>query len=144
MSVFRQRLRCAPAALLVLSLGCGPSGPEIAPVEGTVTLDDKPLEGALVMFYPEAGGRPAAGRTDADGYYELQYSQGRTGALPGNHDVTISTVEEGDADAGLKNSPERVPAKYNVNSELKATVEADDNVIDFKLDSQGEIVEQRR
>lgn len=144
MMVLCRFLRCVLAAIPLLSLGCGPSGPEIASVEGTVTLDDKPLEGALVMFYPKAGGRPAAGRTDASGHYELQYSQGRSGALPGEHDVTISTVRDGDPDAGVDSAPERLPAKYNVKSELTATVETDDNVIDFKLDSQGKIIEQRR
>jgi len=51
---------------LVLS-GCGPKGPELAPVEGVVTLDGQPLEGATVLFHAEGGGRPSTGTTDANG-----------------------------------------------------------------------------
>lgn len=120
--------------------GCGPAGPETASVEGTVTLDGKPLEGALVMFTPVAGGRPAAARTDEAGRYELQYTESRDGALLGEHTVSISTYQEGDVSSGIPNVPEKVPAKYNVHSELKKTVEAGNNTFDFPLDSKGEIV----
>ena len=44
-------------------LGCGPGGPEIASVEGKVTLDGKPLPNAAVVFIPE-NGRPAGATTD--------------------------------------------------------------------------------
>jgi hypothetical protein len=124
----------------MLMVGCGPSGPEVATVEGMVTLDGKPLEGALVMFTPVAGGRPAAARTDEGGCYELQYTEDREGALLGEHIVSISTYQEGDVSSGIANVPEKVPAKYNVKSDLKQTVEAGDNNFDFPLNSEGEII----
>ena len=129
------------ASALLAAAGCNSDAPEVAPVEGTVTLDGQPIEGAMVRFSPVAGGRPSAGRTDSDGWYELVYSREMNGALPGEHVVRISTYVEGDPESGDEGVPERIPAKYNLDSELKREVKADDNVIDFKLDSEGEIRE---
>jgi hypothetical protein len=42
-----------------------PGGPEIASVEGTVTMDGNPLPNASVVFIPPAG-RPAGARTNAE------------------------------------------------------------------------------
>lgn len=140
-------------SLLLLSLVCGCSSadvPELAPVEGTVTLDGEPLEGALVTFNKVGGGRPAYGRTDADGWYQLTYMDGIAGALPGEHVVWITTYREGDPDAddpeAQKTRKEEVPAQYNVNAsgnpDMTRTVKAgEDNVIDFELKSEGEIIE---
>jgi hypothetical protein len=131
------------AAAMLLFAGCGPGGPETATVEGTVLLDGKPLEGATILFSPAAG-RPSGGLTDAEGHYELSYTADQDGALPGEHTITISTYRRGDPDEGVPGVPERVPAKYNVQTELKRTVKADeDNVIDFDLDSKGKIIEPR-
>ena len=136
----------AALSLCVLSLvlGCGVGGadiPDIGHVVGTVTMDSKPLSGALVTFQPE-GGRPSAGRTDENGKYELVYSRNNNGALPGMHVVSISTLDEGDPDSGIEATKETIPAKYNVQSELTTTVVAGDNTIDFDLDSEGEIIEE--
>lgn len=135
--------RLAVAALgLVLSVGCG-GGPTV-PVSGTVTLDGEPLEGATVIFTPQDDGRPSAARTDSEGRYELTFSRDARGALPGKHVVTISTYSGEDTDSdpeyAIPASPEKVPAKYNVNSELVETVEQGGNTIDFDLDSEGEII----
>lgn len=132
-----------PVTALVLvgmTVGCG--NKDLGGVYGTVTLDGSPLEEAMVTFTPVEGGRPAAGRTDADGNYELVFSRDDEGALIGEHFVSISTynVVPGEDDQD-KVIPERVPAKYNVNSELKETVDAGSNKIDFDLTSEGEIIE---
>ncbi|MDQ3332196.1 MAG: carboxypeptidase-like regulatory domain-containing protein [Planctomycetota bacterium] len=129
--------------LVSLTLGCGPDGPEIATVEGTVTLGGEPLAEAMVLFQP-SNGRPSAGRTDAEGHYELIYSQGREGALPGEHTVAISTFQAGNPEEGTPKIIERVPAQYNVQTELKETVEAGENVIDFNLKAEGRILDPRQ
>jgi len=92
-----------PAILIVVPVvvGCGgPKGLPVCYVEGIVTLDGKPLEGALVSFYPEVSGentRTAAGYSDASGKYTLTSDGGepQKGALAGDYVVTISlqTVE---------------------------------------------------
>jgi hypothetical protein len=125
----------APA--LLVCLGCG--GGDVGYVEGTVTMDGAPLPDAIVTFQPE-GGRPSSGRTDENGYYELIYTRGKKGAIPGKHTVTISTLQEGDPDAGGESVPEKVPAKYNTDTELTADVKAGRNDFDFDLSSEGEIV----
>ena len=59
--------------LLLVSGGCNRSGLNLAHVEGVVTLDDKPVEDAAVLFLPDdpTMGPPASGTTDAEGRYTL-------------------------------------------------------------------------
>jgi hypothetical protein len=121
---------------LLVCLGCG--GGDVGYVEGTVTMDGNPLPDALVTFQPESG-RPSYGRTDGNGRYELIYTKDAKGAVPGKHTVTISTLQEGDPDAGGKSIPEKVPAKYNTNTELTREVTPGSNKLDFELSSEGEI-----
>jgi hypothetical protein len=84
--------------LLLLASGCGKG---LVRVSGTVTLDDKPLEGAMVSFQPEDGGTPATGFTGSDGTFRLTtYSTG-DGARPGEYKVTITKKEE----ASVGNQP---------------------------------------
>lgn len=138
-------MKYLPLSGLVFSvclLGCGSSGPEIASVEGTVTLDGQPLANASVVFVPE-GGRPAGASTDAQGKYVLNFSGGRKGALPGKNVVRISTLMgETTDDNGqmVPGTPETIPAKYNAQSTLEFNVEAGKvNVADFALESDGEL-----
>jgi hypothetical protein len=120
--------------LCPLVAGCG-SGDGLARVKGKVTLDGQPLEGATVKFQPTAeGGSPSSGITDADGRYELMYTFMTWGAMPGEHVVSIRTAGTYFDDQGNEiERPERVPAKYNDQTELKRTVEPGRNTIDFKL-----------
>jgi hypothetical protein len=48
--------------------------------------------------------RESYGRTDADGNYELYYTDDDKGAVPGKHSVRISTATGGDADSGVEGS----------------------------------------
>jgi len=113
------------ATLLTLgSLGCGPGGPEIARVEGTVKMDGKPLEDAAVVFIPE-NGRPAGARTDKDGHYVLNFSEGRRGAIPGKSSIRMTTDREASEGADGKpipDAPETILMKYNTQSTLEFTV----------------------
>jgi hypothetical protein len=60
-------------------------------VKGSVTLDGKTLVGALVTFVPKdpSAGRPAYGRTDANGQFQLSTFRTDDGALPGDYKVTV-------------------------------------------------------
>jgi hypothetical protein len=121
---------------LLVCLGC--EGTDVGYVEGTVTMDGSPLPDAMVTFQPESG-RPSYGRTDASGRYELVYTRDEKGAVPGKHTVSISTLQEGDPDAGGESVPEKVPANYNTNTELTREVKAGANEFNFELTSEGEI-----
>jgi len=69
------RLRVGLALAIVLLLaGCSGSAVPLGNVAGRITMDGKPLAGALVRFIPETGGRSSQGMTDADGRYTLDYS----------------------------------------------------------------------
>jgi hypothetical protein len=125
--------------LSLVCLGCD-RGPEIASVEGTVTMDGKPLPNASVVFIPE-NGRPAGARTDERGHYVLEFTEGRQGAIPGKNWIRINTAAEASEAADGTPIPaqrETIPAKYNTQSALEFTVEAGKkNIANFDLDSKG-------
>ena len=121
--------------LVATAAGCGPSRPALLPAEGVVTLDGKPLAEASVIFQPTAGGRPAAGVTDADGRFKVGTFKPRDGALPGMHVVTVAKSE------GTSPSDTRwiSPKVYSLadQSGLSATVAPGSTTFTFALSSQG-------
>ena len=134
----------AACLLAFVCLGCAPSGPEIAGVEGVVTMDGEPLPDAMVVFIPESG-RPAGASTDSQGRYELNFTEGRKGAMLGKNRVRISTAadpSETPDGQPIPGRPETVPSQYNSQSTLEFTVVAGKNTANFDLTSEGEIGEQ--
>lgn len=86
---------------ILVVLGCGgdPKKPDTSPVSGTVTLDGKPLAGAVVAFYDVAGkSNPGTGTTDEAGKYTVGFATNR-GIIPGSYKVIISHY------VGLDGSP---------------------------------------
>jgi len=134
------RLLLGVCALALLPACSGRPKNVAKKVTGTVTLDGKPLADARITFAP-TNGSPSSGHTDAEGKYNLIWSAqgGRTieGAQIGEHGVTISTLQFGDPSTKPPKPevPEKVPYKYRTESgQLKATVKAGANEIDFKLE----------
>ncbi|QDV27874.1 carboxypeptidase-like regulatory domain-containing protein [Aureliella helgolandensis] len=129
--------------LVVVAVGLsGCSSGEYGQVTGTVLAGGEPLKGALLEYYPKAGGSASSARTDENGRYELVLDRDNMGALIGEHTVKITTFgSEGGGDYGAQESPETLPAKYNVASELFRTVTGGTNVIDFELDYEGQVVQ---
>lgn len=124
------RINAWSVVLLTAAAGCG--GLKLHPVSGRVTLDDKPVAGAAVMFQPAEGGPVAHAVTDAEGRYTLETTN-RAGAPAGLHLVTVTkqrtlgvredeTVEPG----GLR-VEWLVPERYSkaATSGLKVTVPAE-------------------
>ncbi|GAB6166712.1 hypothetical protein JCM19992_27120 [Thermostilla marina] len=146
-------------------LGCGGSGdrPKTYPVEGTVTLNGKPVAGATVVFAPVVGGgsestpQAAQGKTDANGRYVLSTFETGDGAMPGEYTVIVTKydvqptpggpeleseegqmrafleAQQGGDDSGTRNL---LPAKYAnaQTSGLQFTVKPDHNTIDIPLE----------
>lgn len=85
------------AAAACLALGCGPKTARVegvVPVSGVVTSGGTPVSGASVTFFPDgAGGRAAAGTTDAQGRFELTTLIAKDGAKPGKYKVLIAKTE---------------------------------------------------
>jgi hypothetical protein len=114
--------------LLVSPVGCASGdGPELGLVTGKVTLDGKPLRGALVVFAPRKGGRQSSGLTDSEGRYDLAYLRGIRGAVVGPHRVRISTAREDKPE-------ETVPSRYNAKTKLVAEIRPGENALDFALE----------
>lgn len=109
--------------------GCGSRNPATHAVTGTVSYQGKLVEGAGVMFMPSSG-RPASGRTDAQGRFTLRTYKDGDGAIVGENVVSISKmipVPGDDAkDPMLKRMSSVLPTRYATptTSPLKATVSA--------------------
>ena len=127
------RHHCLFVGLLICALGCSSS--KIVPVSGRVTLGDKPLSNATIIFQPLTDdpnpGPGSQAKTDRDGRFTLQLLSGdKKGALTGKHRITIMAYE-GDTDeipsSGSDNKVFRkriIPDEYNVNSKLTFDVPA--------------------
>ena len=123
-------------ASLILALflaGCGSDGPERGRVKGKVTLNGQPLENADVEFQPDEGS-PSYGMTDDRGRYRLMYTRDKEGAMIGEHTVRITTsTTDTDVRGNEVAVPQRVPPKYNAQSELIREVKPGKNTWDFEL-----------
>lgn len=85
-------MRIAPAVLLVVLSGCGPDGPPLHPVTGRVVFaGGRPVAGGVVEFDPGGKLPVARGTLDADGRFALA-TEGRPGAVAGEHRVTVVQV----------------------------------------------------
>lgn len=131
-------------AILVPLSGCSGKGdgPRVVRVNGTVTHQGKPIANLLVTFMPTQG-RPSNATTDANGHYELNYTDAEKGALVGHHTVWVTVPLSGAEGMGPQFEPKlapEVPAilkKYGT-PELTPfkdiEVKEDNQVVDLKLD----------
>jgi hypothetical protein len=139
--------------LLVIA-GCnpGPAGPKLVPVEGVITLDDKPLGAADIMFVPQGDtkGQGGVARTGADGKFQL-LSQDRKfkGAPVGEYRVIINKLVKPDGtdyipdpNAGPMDTggfKELLPAAYSDMGQTKLQANVPDSGttnLEFKLNSK--------
>jgi hypothetical protein len=135
-------LLLAASLFIFLLAGCQPDGySELGLIEvtGKVALDGQPLAGANVVF-ESADKRTSTGITDSSGSYTLMYDSETPGATPGPKIVRITTanvgVEGGGAAEGAAPAgQERLPTKYNRQSELTADVSASNKTFNFDLKS---------
>ncbi|QDV25445.1 carboxypeptidase-like regulatory domain-containing protein [Aureliella helgolandensis] len=148
-------LRSVTLLVLLCSLGCG--GVKIYPVKGSVVLDDKAIEGALVVFSPQGGGEGAVtgtATTNANGEFKLTSLKGQ-GIPAGSYKITITKTPVADAAeiskavevssdnaeymeaamgersgsvyAAAAKNKDPFPAKYNSASTLQETVAESDD-----------------
>lgn len=116
------------ATVFALGTGCG-GEVEMAPVQGVVTLNDKPVGNVLVVFQPEAKPgeieaptRPSMATADELGRYQLSTKVKGDGAAVGVHSVSIAAA------SGEEPPPGRLPYGYTV------TVKSGENAIDLPLE----------
>jgi hypothetical protein len=127
---------------LAACTGCGPGDPlNRQPVSGAVTLDGASLDRGVIEFSPRDPKAKARGGTlIANGSYEIPR---KDGLPPGEYTARIYSATEavkGDPSqppgptAGQPQPVERIPAKYNINSELQVKVtDGGSNQFNFDL-----------
>jgi hypothetical protein len=130
-------------AMLVAVIGCtgGETGPKTMRVRGDVSYDGKPIQEGTIDFVPTDGSPPAQAQIKA-GHYDLPPEAGPVAEK--SYRVMISSLAKtgkttpnlmpggGDPMESLYNT---IPAEYNAQSTLKATISADasKNQFDFNL-----------
>ncbi|MEJ7591261.1 MAG: hypothetical protein WKF77_06915 [Planctomycetaceae bacterium] len=121
------------AGLLFLGAfaGCGGSSdqPELGDVSGIVTLDGDPVIGVNVVFKPDIG-RAAAGNTNLEGRYTLEYLAGVEGCKLGPNTVSFDWPPGTPLAIGI-------PAKYSGAEQFKFDVKPGSNDFDLKMESDG-------
>jgi hypothetical protein len=118
------------------STGCSGAPPQ-GTVNGTVTLDDKPLKEGVVRFVPADGKSQTAFANVVDGKFSaavplgemrVEFSAPRVVGRHKAYDTPDSpTVEDVD---------ELLPERYNVRTELKVTVKKGSQDETFRLTSK--------
>ena len=115
-------------AAIGLEIGCNASDSRLAPVQGIVIYNGKPVSAAEVRFIGSNASRFAVGETDEQGHFSLTTYQPGDGAFIGKHRVTIikmasssaaSTKSYEDIDAAMEAEAQRqsisksaLPARY--------------------------------
>ncbi|MCO8120207.1 carboxypeptidase regulatory-like domain-containing protein [Stieleria sp. TO1_6] len=125
---------CATTALTLFSLtGCGPSGPPLGQIKGTLTMDGQPVKNGSIEFIPEGGGRPSLALTNEDGQYEVYYLPNVPGALTGKHRIRFEIAKAKPGDPGLVR-PKRNGKSVGVTLEPSIVdVASGDNEVNFKI-----------
>jgi hypothetical protein len=133
-----KRLVSLPVLALFSLLYCGCSGTDPAgiAVSGMVEFQGKPLDHGTIDFAPTSEQGTFSGASITDGHYEIP---AENGLKPGNYDVRISSSEggavaEGPPGDSTITAKERIPAKFNTATTLKAEVKDDgQQTFDFKI-----------
>jgi hypothetical protein len=140
----QRRLKSSVAIGLSLCLswlgGCGRPTDRLE-VSGSVTLDGAPLDSGTVRFSSTGGEKlVSTGALIQDGEYRIPQEKG---LAPGTYRVEISSPDTSAAPVadrgnprgpGLMAAPERIPAKYNVESDKTVEVTAEgENRFPFEI-----------
>jgi hypothetical protein len=143
MSRISWMFRISSVLVFTAMVGCGSDGPELARVQGKVTLDGKPVQGAVVTYVP-VGGTASYGKTNSKGEYQLMFTDSKYGAMIGSHSVELevkripaSELKEMKAE-GQEVPTEFVdiPKKYRKAGALTAEVKRGSNEINFDMTSK--------
>jgi hypothetical protein len=129
-------LICALGLSLLSSAGCGGKY-DLGQVEGTVTLDGKPLAEASVTFSPLNAGAESPGSsgiTDSNGKYSLSLVVDETsGALVGKHQVVIAKNFTSSSDVA---TPQELANASLPAHDFTFEVKSGSNKADFNLETK--------
>jgi hypothetical protein len=111
---------------MLLCSGCGkgkiPGRPELFKVFGKVTFKEKPVEGATVVFVPQAHSHAAMGVTDAKGNFQLQTYAPEDGAAPGAYRVIVKKCffDDDEVERQLLPPPYATPDESGLTADVEA------------------------
>jgi len=136
------RMICVAWLLIILVSGCG--GEQLVHISGKATRRGKPVPNLVINFTPEKGLRSFA-LTDSEGRFNMIYTNGQEGVVPGTHKVwvqlrTIGAKEDKEQQKQLsrqQGDPElaQILRKYGKADTTPLTVEAKaDQEINLALD----------
>ncbi len=129
--MFRNVIALACCLIGLMLVGCGESGPKVAPrypVKGNVKLDNQPMpEGEIIFTAPD---QPAISIPIANGTYSGQANEGK-------NKIQI-VAHKDDPKSATKPAPKinYIPAKYNTNSNLSADVSKSGGEFSFEVTSR--------
>jgi hypothetical protein len=83
-------LLLAAAALALAATGCGPSGPKLVKLSGTVTFKGEPVPAGYVIFTPPSGVGSVRSIPIKNGRYDTSEMVGEKGVHPGPNAVRIT------------------------------------------------------
>lgn len=130
----RRSLAFLVSAIAIVIAGCQ-RGPELGTVSGVIRVNGQPLPYAYVQFQPTTPPRIyGSAYADAEGRYELQFSESQMGAPVGQHRVSIQAARGDELPDDAPGSVRiQLPASYNESTELVRDVKPGHNEIDFDL-----------
>lgn len=122
------------AIVLVSAPGCGGDG--LYEVQGEATWNGQPIEEGYVEFRPTDGQGQVVGADIRDGKFVLR-------AVPGEKNVSVIAQRKVGETAPTERIPhpepiyeQFLPAKFNLNSELRVTISADDPTLRLALEGE--------
>ena len=143
-ATWRLKFGLVLAGLLVIA-GCGDKGIACYPVHGSVLVDSKPADGAMVIFCPVGGSEQVQksrpfGFTESDGKFELLTVKKGDGAPAGDFKVLIQWPAKSSSNDPNSRSTggDRLQGRYmNLEkSQIKVTVkEGSNDIPPFELKS---------
>ena len=122
-------------AFCVVATGCAKKK-TLVPVEGTLTLNGEPVEGATVCFVPVDGnvGAAAAGATDSSGHFTVTTGSD-PGCVPADYKVTVYKIETSGDSILTAKATNKFPDKFAdpEQSGLTATITKKTEPLKFDL-----------
>ena len=130
----------ATLLLVIVIAGCGPKAPfPLAPVQGTVSYQGKPVTQGRVVFVPSKGtpGPQAVGQIQPDGSFHMRTGD-HDGAAIGQHIVTVHCRREATPEEArnLVITESLIPLHYasEDKSPLNIDVKDEDNELPIELE----------
>ena len=130
----RHLLAAAAVGMLTLLVSCGPRDPRVT-IQGTVSLDGKPLPGGQVVFIPKNTAIRAEGAAVRDGGFTIRVHKGP-------HRVEINAAAAEQRNVGPNAPPEAgvvtrsvIPPRFNEKSTLTFDVQSARDKPAFQLTS---------